>query len=87
VPVSARNPASPSARQTRSQRSSMVGYGYDTWSRCRRCGSTETSDPIFGPHTNPAPWPPPRQRQDGLDPQTTSATAHGPDDTIDDVAQ
>ena len=51
---------------------SMVGYGLDTWSRCRRCGSTETSDPMFGLHTRPAPWPPPRQRQDELDAQSAT---------------
>jgi hypothetical protein len=51
---------------------SMVGYGYDMWSRCRRCGSTETSDPMFGLHTKPAPWPPRRQRQDELDAQTAT---------------
>ena len=56
---------------------SMVGYGCDTWTRCRRCGSTETSDPMFGPHTNPAPWPPPPDRQRELDAQAPPGTADG----------
>jgi len=46
---------------------SMVGYGHDTWTRCRRCGSTETTDPMFGIRVHPAPWPPPRARQTELD--------------------
>jgi hypothetical protein len=46
---------------------SMVGYGRDTWTRCRRCGSTETTDPMFGIRVHPAPWPPPRHRQAELD--------------------
>ncbi|MGK5741503.1 hypothetical protein [Micromonospora sp. URMC 103] len=37
---------------------SMAGYGTDTYARCTRCGSVETSDPIFGWHPKPAPWPP-----------------------------
>ncbi|MGS2619305.1 hypothetical protein ACVCAH_32995 [Micromonospora sp. LZ34] len=27
---------------------SMAGYGGDTYARCIRCGSVETTDPIFG---------------------------------------
>lgn len=56
---------------------SMVGYGEDTWSRCRRCGSTETSDPMFGAHQQPAAWPPPRDRQRELDAQTPPDTGDG----------
>jgi len=56
---------------------SMVGYGDDTWSRCRRCGSTEASDPMFGAHQRPAPWPPPRDRQRELDPRTPPHAAEG----------
>lgn len=37
---------------------SMAGYGEDTYTRCTRCGSAETTDPIFGWHAKPAPWPP-----------------------------
>ncbi len=43
---------------------SMAGYGTDTYARCTRCGSVETSDPIFGWRAKPAPWPPtPPQNQ------------------------
>ncbi len=37
---------------------SMAGYGEDTSTRCTRCGSAETTDPIFGWHATPATWPP-----------------------------
>ncbi|MGW3607815.1 hypothetical protein [Micromonospora sp. NPDC005161] len=37
---------------------SMAGYGEDTYIRCIRCGSVETTDPIFGWRAKPAPWPP-----------------------------
>ncbi|SBT65654.1 hypothetical protein GA0070622_2655 [Micromonospora sediminicola] len=40
---------------------SMAGYGDDTYIRCSRCGSVETSDPIFGWRAKPAPWPAPQQ--------------------------
>ncbi|WP_319461460.1 hypothetical protein [Micromonospora sp. RTP1Z1] len=36
---------------------SMAGYGEDTYARCTRCGSVETSDPIFGWRAKPATWP------------------------------
>ncbi|MET7968770.1 hypothetical protein [Micromonospora sp. NPDC005305] len=36
---------------------SMAGYGEDTYTRCTRCGSVETSDPIFGWRAKPAAWP------------------------------
>jgi hypothetical protein len=55
---------------------SMVGYGLDTSIRCRRCGSTESTDPMFGAHTRRAAWPPPRDRQDEIDRQ--DPTAHRP---------
>jgi hypothetical protein len=48
---------------------SMAGYGQDTSTRCRRCGSYETTDPIFGSHPHPAPWPPPPDQQATLDRQ------------------
>ncbi|MFV2102116.1 hypothetical protein [Micromonospora sp. LOL_024] len=38
---------------------SMAGYGQDTSARCNRCGSAETTDPIFGWHATPATWPRP----------------------------
>ncbi|PSK61234.1 hypothetical protein B0E53_06871 [Micromonospora sp. MH33] len=41
---------------------SMAGYGDDTYLRCSRCGSVETSDPIFGWRAKPAPWPAPPQQ-------------------------
>ncbi|TDC27788.1 hypothetical protein E1211_28895 [Micromonospora sp. 15K316] len=37
---------------------SMAGYGEDTDVRCTRCGSAETTDPIFGWRAKPATWPP-----------------------------
>jgi hypothetical protein len=48
---------------------SMAGYGQGTSTRCRRCGSYETTDPIFGSHPHPAPWPPPPDQQATLDRQ------------------
>jgi hypothetical protein len=36
---------------------SMAGYGEDTSIRCTRCGSHETTDPIFGWQPQPAVWP------------------------------
>lgn len=42
---------------------SMAGYGEDTSARCTRCGSTETTDPIFGWRATPATWPPPPEHQ------------------------
>jgi len=56
---------------------SMVGYGYDTWTRCRRCGSSTTTDPMFGAHHNPAPWPPAPDRQRELDAQAPPGTDDG----------
>ncbi|MCX4387310.1 hypothetical protein OG777_10235 [Micromonospora peucetia] len=38
---------------------SMAGYGEDTSAHCTRCGSAETTDPIFGWRATPATWPPP----------------------------
>ncbi|WP_019901946.1 hypothetical protein [Salinispora arenicola] len=38
---------------------SMAGSGTDTSARCTRCGSAETTDPIFGWHATPAIWPHP----------------------------
>ncbi|PSK61272.1 hypothetical protein B0E53_06833 [Micromonospora sp. MH33] len=43
---------------------SMAGYGDDTYIRCSRCGSVETSDPIFGWRAKPAPWPAPPQQDE-----------------------
>ncbi|MFI7523801.1 hypothetical protein [Micromonospora globbae] len=37
---------------------SMAGYGEDTYTRCTRCGSVETTDPVFGWRAKPATWPP-----------------------------
>jgi hypothetical protein len=37
---------------------SMLGYGSDTSTRCLRCGSVETTDPMFGSHPTRAAWPP-----------------------------
>ncbi|MEU8299716.1 hypothetical protein AB0C04_20885 [Micromonospora sp. NPDC048909] len=37
---------------------SMAGYGEDTSMTCKRCGSVETTDPIFGWRATPATWPP-----------------------------
>jgi hypothetical protein len=36
---------------------SMVGYGEDTCFVCIRCGSSVTTDPMFGAHVNRKPWP------------------------------
>ncbi|MEO3780480.1 hypothetical protein ABGB16_27435 [Micromonospora sp. B11E3] len=41
---------------------SMAGYGEDTHARCTRCGSVETTDPIFGWRATPATWPPAPER-------------------------
>jgi hypothetical protein len=56
---------------------SMVGYGEDTYTACRRCRSTQSSDPMFGVHTHPAPWPPARQRQEELDQQYPPQQVNG----------
>ena len=37
---------------------SMVGSGRDTRTTCQRCGSTVTTDPMFGAHLTRTPWPP-----------------------------
>lgn len=37
---------------------SMIGYGQDTCAACTRCGSSVTTDPMFGAHITRAPWPP-----------------------------
>jgi hypothetical protein len=37
---------------------SMVGYGLDTATSCNRCGSSVTTDPMFGDHVIRKPWPP-----------------------------
>jgi hypothetical protein len=58
---------------------SMVGYGHDTATRCRRCGSTETTDRMFGARTRRAPWPPPRARQDELDRPNRPHQRQGPE--------
>jgi hypothetical protein len=36
----------------------MVGYGVDTATSCNRCGSSVTTDPMFGDHVTRKPWPP-----------------------------
>lgn len=46
---------------------SMVGYGSDTSTTCQRCGSSVTTDPMFGAHVTRRPRPaqpavPPHQR-------------------------
>ncbi|WP_236648618.1 DUF6283 family protein [Micromonospora sicca] len=46
---------------------SMAGYGEDTYARCTRCGSVETTDPVFGWRAKPAPWPPPRTTEADAD--------------------
>jgi hypothetical protein len=51
-----------------------IGFGIDTTTRCRRCGSSVATDPMFGAHHEPAPWPPSRDRQAELD----LPTADGP---------
>ncbi len=38
---------------------SMLGYGLDTCTACRRCGSSVSTDPMFGAHVTRNPWPPP----------------------------
>jgi hypothetical protein len=38
---------------------SMTGYGYDTTTRCRRCGSSLTTGPGIGTTVHRAAWPPP----------------------------
>ncbi|MEU7171511.1 MULTISPECIES: hypothetical protein [Micromonospora] len=38
---------------------SMAGFGEDTSARCNRCGSAETTDPIFGWRATPATRPGP----------------------------
>ena len=37
---------------------SMAGYGDDTCTTCRRCGSSVSTDPMFGAHITRKPWPP-----------------------------
>jgi hypothetical protein len=37
---------------------SMAGYGQDATTACTRCGSSVTTDPMFGAHTARKPWPP-----------------------------
>lgn len=37
---------------------SMVGYGFDTCTACQYCGSSVTTDPMFGAHVTRKPWPP-----------------------------
>jgi hypothetical protein len=37
---------------------SMVGYGVDTATSCTHCGSSVTTDPMFGEHVTRKPWPP-----------------------------
>lgn len=37
---------------------SMAGYGLDTAAACTRCGSSVTTDPMFGAHITRKPWPP-----------------------------
>ena len=36
---------------------SMVGYDVDTCTACLRCGSSVTTDPMFGAHVTRKPWP------------------------------
>ncbi len=36
---------------------SMTGSGFDTYTRCLRCGATEAVDPMFGRHPAPVTWP------------------------------
>jgi hypothetical protein len=36
----------------------MAGYGHDTSTACTRCGSSVTTDPMFGAHVTRKPWPP-----------------------------
>jgi hypothetical protein len=38
---------------------SMTGSGVDTSTACRRCGSSVTTDPMFGAHVTRKPWPQP----------------------------
>jgi hypothetical protein len=37
---------------------SMAGSGHDTCTICQRCGSSVTTDPMFGAHVTRNPWPP-----------------------------
>jgi hypothetical protein len=37
---------------------SMAGSGHDTCTACIRCGSSITTDPMFGAHVDRKPWPP-----------------------------
>lgn len=37
---------------------SMVGGGHDTCTICQRCGSSVTTDPLFGARVTRNPWPP-----------------------------
>ncbi|MFG1892239.1 hypothetical protein ACGFIR_30785 [Micromonospora sp. NPDC049051] len=43
------------------QMPSIAGYGEDTYVRCTRCGSAETTHPVFGWRAKPATWPPPSE--------------------------
>jgi hypothetical protein len=36
---------------------SMTGSGVDTSTACQRCGSSVTTDPMFGAHVTRKPWP------------------------------
>lgn len=66
---------------------SMLGYGHDTATTCRRCGSSVSTDPMFGAHIDRRPWPPlagaePRPPQvAGAAPATDDGAGHGGDRT------
>ena len=34
-----------------------IGYDLDTSTACRRCGSSVSTDPMFGAHVTRKPWP------------------------------
>ncbi|MGQ5261052.1 DUF6283 family protein [Micromonospora sp. ZYX-F-536] len=46
---------------------SMAGYGQDSYARCTRCGSVETSDPVFGWRAKPEPRQQPASTQADMD--------------------
>ena len=56
---------------------SMVGYGFDTSSTCTICGSSDGTDPMFGSHPYPKPWPP-QPEQPASEPDTEVRSGPGP---------
>lgn len=61
---------------------SMVGYGFDTASKCTICGSWDGADPMCGSRPHPKPWPP-QPEQPTSDPTRNPDHGPGPGDEPD----